>query len=749
MRRWWRRFATALLVLPVVGCGVFFVAVRWRSYPLDRLEPRLAASLTLLDAQGEVLRQTATEAGGRTSWVALEKIAPHLVHATLAAEDHRFYAHDGVDEWALLRAVWLDLRAGRLAYGGSTLTMQLVRLVEPQRRGFASKLGEMVLARRLERALSKQQILEQYLNRAYYGHGTYGAEAASRFYFGKSGSELSLGEATLLAVLPRGPEAYDPFRHFDRALRRRGHVLGLLVQRGLVRESDRALAERTPLAFAHQRPKFRAPHFVDWVSGLLPKDLRKGATVRTYLDGPLQEAIEVAVREHLRSVSHLGISQAAVVVLRNRDGAVLSLVGSADYFDAHRSGAVNAAQARQRPGSTLKPFVYALALEKGDTPATVAYDVVLPHEVQASHTLDVKQHGPARYRESLSGSYNLAAVHTLERVGVRPLLGRLQRAGLTTLDWPEERYGVNLAIGEAEVRLVELTAAFATFGRGGTSIAARAVETAELPGQAPWQPERASQRVFAPDVAWLIFDILADPDARRPMFADRVPLHLPFPVALKTGTTRAYTDNWAVGTTAELTVGVWAGNFDGAPTHQIMAMRGAAPLLRAAFVALAARFGDPTAPPRPGGSLALVEGEVCPTSGLLPGPHCPARKVEHFLAGTVPDKECTWHKRACGRAQVSYPEEVAGWARAHGLLDEACPEVPTALRIVFPAEGAHFLLDPHRPAQRQRPPLRAQPDGASWRIDGVPADDWCPVPGEHVVEARLGTAVDLVHIRFE
>jgi len=756
--RWRRRLKRVGLVLGLaVGLpwAAFTIAVRARDYPAAQLEPRRAASLTVLDRQGLILRQEAAQSGGRESWVPIDRISEHLVQATLAAEDHRFFEHGGVDVRALVRAAWLDVRARRLAFGGSTLTMQLVRLLEPRPRGLWAKLGEMVLAGRLERALSKRALLEQYLNRVYYGNGAWGAQAAAQLYFGKPAAMLAPGEAALLAVLPRGPEAYHPYRNLSAALARRAHILRLMVAQGLLSESERALAERTPLALRRERPDFRAPHFVDYALGELPAELRAGTTVRTTLDGPLQQQIEVAAREHLAQVEWLHITQLAVVVLRNSDGAVLALLGSRNYFDADRQGAVSGAVARRRPGSTLKPFVYGLALERGDTPATVALDVVLPSEVHETWTTDIRQHGFARYRESLAGSYNLSAVHTLQRVGVQPLIDRLRRAGLTTLDRPDGRYGPDLAIGEAEVKLIELASGFANFARGGVALRPRAVERVESGGAVVWRPQaEPGPRVFSPQVAWLIWDILRDPDARRPMFGDRVPLELPFAVAAKTGTTRGYTDNWALGATGEFTVGVWAGNFDGTPTHEVMAMRGAAPLLRATMVALAARFGAPSEPARPEG---LQEGVVCPLSGQAPGALCPRRKLEWFLEGTVPREPCTWHQMACGSRWVRYPPELQGWARVHGLLAEpACPERRLARavdgpRILYPVEGARFLIDPDRPAALQVPPLRAAPPGAEvrWTIDGVPPQRFRPSPGLHEVRAEWAGASDRVSIRFE
>jgi penicillin-binding protein 1C len=756
-RRPARRAAIALAALVVCLPVAWWVAVHGKSFPREKLEPSRAASTTVLDAQGNVLRQDATSAGGRESWVALDAISAHLRNATIASEDRRFWKHAGVDPVGVLRAGWLDLVRGRAAFGGSTLTMQLARLLDPHPRTLRGKMYEAVIAGRIERVLSKREIFEQYLNRVYYGNGAWGAEAAARFYFGKPAAALSLGEAAFLVVLPRGPEAYDPFRHFDAAIARRRHILGLMQEAGLVTAAARDVAEKTPLVFRREHPELRAPHFVEHVLAHLRPEERSGATVETTLDGPLQQRLEIAVRDHLESVGGRGVSQAGVVVIRNRDGAVLAMVGSRDYFDARHAGAVNVTTIRRRPGSTLKPFVYGLALEAGDSPATLAYDVVLPGETRETYTAEVKQHGVARYRESLAGSYNLAAVHTLARVGAPSLVERLRLAGLTTLGEPAESYPVSLAIGEAEFRVIEYAGAFAAFGTGGHAVSPRAIARVTMPGRPAREAPLAERtRVFSPETAYLIFDILSDPDARRPMFGSSAPMILDFPVALKTGTTRAYTDDLAFGTTAEYTVGAWGGNFDGSPTAGVMAMQGAAPLIRAAFVSLAARFGPPTAPERP---ASLERGEVCALSGLLPGPDCP-HKHELFAAGTRPHQACTWHRRACGRREVKYPPELEGWARVHGLIhvrpfdcpDDSAPGgAGTTLAITYPADGARFQLDPERPSAQQRPPLRAIPARAPvrWTVDGITADRFVPSPGSHLVRASLNGLEREIRISFE
>jgi len=748
--RWPRRVVCAFAATCVLACVAWWIAVRVADFPAHLLDKQAATSLAVVDANGLLLRQEATSAGTKERWVGLERISPHLIEATLASEDNDFYEHAGVDWSAMGRALWLNLKGGE--FGGSTITMQLVRLTADTSRSVTGKLKQMVLAARLERQLSKREILEQYFNRVYYGNGAWGAEQAARVYFDKDAAELSVGEAALLAVIPRGPTLYDPFRDRDRVMKRRSHILGLMEKHGYLTAETRALAERVPIDLDKTRPSFRAPHFVELVKERLPLDFQKGATIRTTLDADLQLKIEVAAQTHLANVGSRNITQAAVIVLRNSDGAILAMVGSKDFHDSAANGAFNGVTARLRPGSTLKPFVYGAAFERGDTPASIADDVVLPEDAHQFYSKDVRAHGFARYREALAGSYNLSAVHTLQRVGVKTVLAKLRAAGLGTLDRPDGEYDWGLAIGHADVRLIDLTAAFTTFARGGMPIAPRAIESATTASGKAWrEPVTERGRIFSEEVSYLVYDVLRDPDARKPMFGDRVPLVLPFPVALKTGTTKAYTDLWAVGVTREYTVGVWAGNFDGSPTHHVMSTEGATPLVRAAYTAIAARFGDPTEVPRP---AAVVSAEICPLSGKRPGPHCEHHKREVFIVGHVPDEECDWHQVVCGKPAIVYPKSVRAWARYVGKPQTPTCDAPAAntpVAITYPVEGARFLLEPHRAPTSQRPPLSALPadPGLRWTIDGEPADRWVPTPGTHRVQVARGDATDEVTIVYE
>ena len=661
--RWLRRVAIVLMGTATAVTSLLLVAVHCFTYPVANLDPDRGGPLLITDRDGNLLRSVPARDGrpGRHGWVALDEIPAAVVMTVIASEDSGFYAHNGVDSHALARAAWLDARAGRLAYGGSTITMQLVRMLHSagERRSLRNKIKEAVLAMRLERAIDKRAILEQYLNRAYYGHGAYGIEAAAQRYFGKPAVSLSVGEATLLAVVPRAPTAYDPIAHLEVARRRREHVFGLLVDGELMSRDEVADASSQRLAPRLHAPPNHAAHFTDWVVANLPEEIReRGGTVQTTLDLALQEQLEHRVAEHVATLGKRNLQHAGVVVLDSQSGEVLAMVGSAGKRRA--AGEINIVTRRRHPGSALKPFVYALAIEAGDNPASIAYDI---HDVASDYRVKQvtqREHGPVRYREALAGSYNLAAVHVLERVGVARLITTLRQAGVGALVGSKRDYGLRLALGSAKIRLVNLAAAYGFMVRGGRVGAPTAIlAITGTSGLSSRPAPVVERRIFSPQTSWLIMDMLADREARRAVFGQELALDLPFDVAAKTGTSRGFADTVAVGVTNELTVAAWAGNFDGTPTQGLVAMESAAPLVRAGFL-LAAGQRALTLPAPPAG---ISTAYVCPLSGLAPGPACPHHKLEHFASGREPASTCSWHRREGARVVVDYPAEAKDWAR--------------------------------------------------------------------------------------
>jgi penicillin-binding protein 1C len=504
--------------------------------------------------------------------------------------------------------------------------MQLVRLVEPHSKTLPGKIWEMLAAWRLEHAVGKREILEQYLNRAYYAHGAVGVEAASQRYFGKSSSALGPGEAVLLAVLPRAPRAYDPMLHLDTALARRSHVLDLMVARGLLSTDKRERIEREPIAFIKSESPLLAGHFVDYVLGQLGTR-SAGGIVRTTLDASLQQRLETAVADFI--AEHSGLAQAGLVVIEPGTGAVRAMVGSSNYA-AVDDGQNNILTTLRHPGSALKPFVYAMAIENGATPASVAQDALGTVAGYCPHK-PMRAHGGTRFREALAGSYNLAAVEVLNRVGVSPMVERLRDLGLAPLAGTSSDYGLDLALGSARVRLLDLAAAYGFLVNGGQ---------VTLPRVFADDPPQHAGGGFSPEASWLVMDMLADPEARRAVFGASLPLDMPFKVAAKTGTSSGFADTLAVAATQEAVAAAWAGAFDGSGTKGTLAMWSAAPLVRAALLAVSDLSGQPLTLPK--APASITSHDVCPITGALPGPHCP-RKREHFVAGNAPGETCKGH----------------------------------------------------------------------------------------------------------
>ena len=627
------------------------------------VSPDSGGPLVVLDRNGEVLRRIPSPDGrpGREAWVSLSGIPAAAVMAVVASEDQRFFDHHGIDFAGMGRAAWLDLREERLRYGGSTLTMQLCRMIDSQGRPRTlwNKIREVALALRIERHLSKSDILEAYLNRAYFGNGAYGIEAAARTYFGKPAASLSAAEAVLLAVLPRSPSVYDPTRHLTEALKRRDHVLGLMQRQGLITGRDVVRIRSEGLFVSFHPPEFRAPHFVEWVLDGLPDEVkRQGGKVHTTLDLRFQEALEHRLSDHVAGMTGQGLHQAGLVVLDTKSGEVLAMAGSAGFPGP--KGQINITTWRRSPGSALKPFLYAIAIEEGASPASIAYDILdVPSDYRPAN-YSKPERGPVRFREALAGSYNLAAVHVLERIGVPRLMTRLKIAGVGDVPGTPRDYGLPLALGATRVRLLDLAAGYGFLVRGGKVASPRGVAEVELCSGETWRPEPLpEQQAFSPQTSFIVMHMLSDPEARRPMFGEELPLDdLPFDAAFKTGTAKGFADAMAVGVTAEITAAAWAGNFDGSPMHGVVAMQAAAPLVREALL-YAAQGRRLTLPARPEG---VVQAQVCPVSGLIATEACPHRKIEYFLEGHVPTKTCTWHEREGGVVVVRYPAEIRSWA---------------------------------------------------------------------------------------
>ncbi|MEW5799569.1 MAG: transglycosylase domain-containing protein [Bacteroidota bacterium] len=765
--------------------------------PLDENDFRKESihSLKVLDRNGKILREYLNDEEGRGEWIAFDKISHHVIDATIVAEDKRFYSHFGVDPTAIVRAVYENLFLSARS-GGSSITQQVIRTVYHHPRTLYYKGMEAWYALRLERMMEKEEILEQYFNRAPYGNQLNGIQAAAKYYFDKPAGELSIAEAAFLAGLPNAPTLLNPHKNHDAAMKRQKKILGLLLEHEKIttQEYDRAIVQ--PIPIITPETKFKAPHAVEMVYAQLMKrendhpvisnpdvlyrdeksdrdprflaplrgtrngnegvgsnqthpstrpaesagltclrqneasatcrqaqdDYTKNmrpAAITTTLDLELQSDIQWVVKGHLAQLKKKHVSNAAVVVIHNQTGEIRTLIGSADYFNQSISGNVNGALALRQPGSAMKPFTYAVALESGFTPSTLLADVPTSLSAEGGdyvpENYDREYHGPVRLRTALACSYNIPAVRVLHSIGKDALFGRLEQVGITTLDKSPAHYGYGLTLGNAEVTLLELTNAYRTFANNGFWSPVKIVkEERGIAGEILTQPipleAGESRKVISDEAAFLITDILKDPVARRPVFGNH--FRFSFPCAVKTGTTKDYKDNWTIGYTSEYTVGVWTGNFDSKPMLQVSGVTGAGQIFTDVMnliMTKSSSLTDNGIPPK-----NIITRTICARSGKLPTANCDKTIQEKFIAKKIPTERCDIHRKyfvktSDGNFQSKvfeiFPPEYKEWAALENIPQPPATAIelserrsPTAAvfhpTIIFPHNGDVFKIDP-------------------------------------------------------
>jgi 1A family penicillin-binding protein len=813
--RWFWSLSLALLLLGGLAAGGYawlFSGLPSPEIPPGKLQ---SPSVRITDHAGRLLYESFPEQGGRHHSLPLEQIPKQLIHATIATEDSHFYTNPGVEPSGILRAAWINLRGGETLAGGSTITQQVARnlLMDDAERGertLRRKLREGWLAWQLTRRYSKDEILALYLNQSYYGGMAYGVEAAAQTYFGKPAIELSLAECALLAGLPQAPGIYDPFSNPQAALDRRSVVLTLMQKAGYLTAEQHDLAERETLNLATNPYPMEAPHFSLMVRAkvntlLSPEVISAsgGLSVQTTLDLEAQRAAEQAMTRQVERLRELGqrelgynLNNAALVALDPHTGRILAMVGSPDMQDTAHNGAINMALVPRQPGSALKPIIYAAAFDPTrSNPWTAATSILDVQNHFVTHdgkpytpaNYDGLEHGPVPARQALGSSLNIPAVLTLRKVGLPVFIELAGELGLP-LSTNLQEYDLSLALGGREVPLLNLTAAYGAFANGGYRGDPYAVEEIRnARGDVLYQHNSSTpRRVLDERVTWLITDILSDDAARQIGFGRNSMLNIDRPAAVKTGTTTNYHDNWTIGYTPDLVVGVWAGNASHDAMRDVNGLTGAAPIWHQSMRAILA--GKPRRDfKRPDG---LVQVEVCALSGLLPSPACPYRRMEWFITGTEPVTEDAIYRsvildsatgqlagentpverRVPGLA-LDLPPAAQSWARANGMLlwndlqrtalvdgkreasmatgSELSTNDPTALDtnallLTSPAPLSRYRLSITLPIDNQRIPLEATGPGdlavVSLWVDGqrIAALDsppyrtwWQLAPGKH------------------
>ncbi len=560
-------------------------------------------STRIYDRNGELLWEFFGE--GKRAAISLSNVPQSMIDATVSVEDDTFFDNDGYDLAALIAALIANLRnPDDRPIGGSTITQQLVRHIvfdyeERTAVSYNRKAKELILSYIMSRKFSKEEILEMYLNEIYYGNLAYGVEAAAQTYFGKPASELTIAESALLAGLPQSPIELDPLTNLDGAKNRQWLVLNLMAEDGAL---DTALLESTYLkeiTFAQQEVSLEAPHFAIYVRQQLEerfgadKVANGGLRVTTTLDLRYQRLAELLARRHVAELADThNLTNAALTAIKPGTGEILAMLGSVNYHDDSIDGQVNIALSLQQPGSAIKPLTYALAMSPSNpgelaawAPADILWDVPVEYAQFDDSTYspvnyDERFHGPVRLRTALANSYNVPAILLLQELGVPRFLQFAQSLGIASFEADPNRYGLSLTLGGGELTPLELTAAYAIFANNGNRIPPYAIERIEKSsGELLYQASPAApQPVVDPRIAFLISDFLDDDQARAPAMGRDNPLTLPFPAAAKTGTTNEFRDNWTVGYTPGLAVGVWAGNTDNSQMVDVSGLTGAAPL---------------------------------------------------------------------------------------------------------------------------------------------------------------------------
>ncbi len=687
---YWARRHYCLILWATVCIGV--VGGYVLSRPVDtEFYTEIAASGQMLDRSGRVLYSFLNKDENWCFPVELSAISPRLIEATIATEDQRFNTHPGVDPLAVIRAAWQDLVNLRIVSGASGLAMQVVKLTHRRNGESCGKVFQAVEAIRLTRQIGRDDILRIYLNTAPYGRNLVGCEAASRYYFGKPAKELTISEAAFLAGLPKAPSYYSPFSNYDAALARRNYVLGRMCDEGMISPKERDASRKEPLGIdAHSFPKF-SPH----LAMAMKEQLEQGKQIHTTIDKSIQAGVEKRLS---RTVGRLGneVDNAAAIVVDVKTAEILARAGSAEFFEIP-GGQFDACQANRSPGSTLKPFAYALAMEKSLLYADEKLlDDTWDHGLYNPENFDLKHRGLVSASYALKKSLNIPAIIVLGRVGVKNFVTLLKKVGLTTLVRLPDEYGLGLTLGNCEVQLEELAAAYCMLANLGIYRPLTFRPGESLP----------KKEVFSRGTCVKLCEML---EQSLPAELDRIglqPVNINPRVCWKTGTSWGLRDAWTFVFNRHYVVGVWMGNNDGRSSRRLVGAQAALPLAAGIFRNLPKK----TTPAWPEIEGSLKKVKICSVSGLPASRWC-----LHTQDAYLP--RCQYVHRKC---EVHYPapsdgvkekenrgiiEHWPGSAQDWNLADIGSPVVPAVLAdrsqpaarvndldILAPTGGAEYIL---------------------------------------------------------
>ncbi len=637
-------------------------------------------SQTIIAADGSMLHAFLNKEDKWRMKIDIEEINPLLKKTMVYKEDKYFYYHFGINPLAVIRALFTNTFRGERISGASTITMQVARLLEPKKRTYLNKLKEMFRAMQLESHFSKNEILQLYLNLVSYGGNIEGIKSASVLYFQQMPQALSLAQVVTLAIIPNRPTSLRLGRNNSYIIQERNKWLEYFRQKSLfpVEEIDDALEE--PLdAERHEAPKL-AQHF----SLLLRKTYPGRTTIKTFLDPEIQEKVENLTFNYIRPLRFMNISNAAVVVVNNHTNAVVAYLGSADFYNDNFNGQVDGAVAVRSPGSTLKPYLFALAIDKGlVTPHYALSDIPINYGGYSPDNYDAKFRGPVTMEDALALSLNVPAVNLLNNIDVNHFIEKLSIAGFGTIKNNSTKLGLSVILGGCGVKLTELTNLFYTFANNGVYSKIRWSQNDDIINY---------DTLFSPAASYIITEVLTKPD--RPDFPSNYEssIHLPR-IAWKTGTSYGRRDAWSIGYNKEYTIGVWVGNFPGIGVPEMNGASHAAPLLFKIFNNIDYDSKADWFLPSEDMDYRLV----CSESGLPPQDFCENQIMDAYIPGVSPSQKCQHMKPV-----FLSPEREISYCRSclpdAGYRKELMPNLTPEL-ITFYEENSipYTKIPPHNP----------------------------------------------------
>ncbi|MGB3533459.1 MAG: penicillin-binding protein 1C [Microcoleaceae cyanobacterium] len=717
-------------------------------------------AVELSDRNGLPLGTLLSQNQNQTAVIPLQRVSPYFIQAIIAAEDKRYYQHGALDSIALSRALLEAIQAGEIVSGASTITMQLARMLNPSPRTAYYKIIEVWLSWRLTAGMNKDEILQAYINRLPMGGNLYGIEAASRAYFAIPAQDINLAQASLLAALPNDPTDLNPYNNWQGLKQRQQYILNRMIEDNYITktQAEKAYNESIKLQ-SRQQGIIAAPHFLFWVNQQLAElakldsnPLKKPPQIQTTLDRNLQQFVENQVQQIVSQLSPKNVNHAAAIVIDNKTREVLAYVGSPNYFDLENSGQNDGIQALRQPGSTLKPFLYQLALEQEIIrPNTILADVPTYYAIPGAKLYSPTDYsetflGPVRVRIALANSLNIPAVRVLEKVDVSTFLNYLQKLGFQNLNQSPEHYGLGLALGSGEVSLWELAQAYVTLANQGEFKPLITFDCNTLNLEQQTECQANSTLLYSSpnqQQAWkLITHMLSDSQARAAAFGVDSVLNLPFEAAVKTGTSSDYRDTWTVGFTHQYTVATWVGNFDGKPMKQVSGVMGAARLWSQILLELH-RNNEPQNLPLP---TELIQQPICATTGQRPTENCSTGIVLEYLY----PQDIKAYQQAANSNQLTpeYDEWLSGQPQSNFTSNQ--------LQILSPQTDDYFLFFPNEKTQLEFKISHSSQQPVEWwlnqeKISTSSASSlfWTMQPGEWTLTVKQGMVEDTVTFQVQ